>query len=610
MKTIYNLTKPLLFLSLFFLSSYLKAQTNLVGIKDCSNGFHHNLLISLNDSLYAFGENVDGAIGDGTNVNVVSAKALNIKAIGVGTGYNYSFYIKTDSTIMATGSNTNGELGIGNTTTKNVWTALNIASSIHFRQVTGSADHALAVTGSGLVYAWGANDHGEIGDGNTGGGNKQRTSPTQVQVTSNQNLTNIKKVAAGSPSNDNSAGGHSLALSNDGTVWAWGLNSSGQLGDNSTSDKTRAVQVRAIGGAANSVLSNVIDIAASGSSSFALLSDSTVVSWGENGGGQLGSGNTTARSYPGLVKINSTTNIGSIKQISASGAALGDDVLAMLKSDGKIWNVGTNNRGQLGTGTLINQSYAVQNTPALNRTFLKVVGTGHYLLQLSADTLGNYCESGHQISGSFGNGTLADVRMSNATCLTVPIAGVPVTLSAFTAKRTDDNTVVLRWTTETEISNERFEVEYTAHGQEGHEFEVIATINGNGTSFNTNNYQFIHKEADSKHTGYYRLRQIDFNGGFEYHKTIAVKPGAEAGNVYTNPNPTKGTVNITMMEETNTDYSISVMDQTGRILIEKTGHIDSTPISEKIDLNGYDRGFYFITIKTDFGTKIEKVAKQ
>lgn len=604
----HNEKRVFLILSLFALSLGLKAQTGLVGIKDCANGFHHNLLISYTDSLYAFGENVDGQIGDGTNTNVAITKALNVKALGVGTGYNFSFYIKTDSTLMAAGNNSSGELGIGSSTTSmNVWTAISTGvSGLHFRQVAGSANHALAVTGNGVVYAWGLNKAGEVGDNST----NKRTSPVQVQVSSTVNLTNIKKVAAGSPSNNGNTGGHSLALSNDGTVWAWGLNNSGQLGNNSTSNSLRAIQVRAIGGAANSVLSNVIDIAASGSSSFALLSDSTVVSWGENGGGQLGNGTTTARSFPGLVKINSTTNISSIKQITASGAALGDDVLAMLKSNGQIWNVGTNNRGQLGDGTVTNRSYAVQNTPALNRSFLKIVGTGHYLLQLAADTLGNYCESGHQINGSFGNGTLADVYMSNSTCLTIPLVGIPVTLSAFTGKRVGDNTVVLRWTTETEISNDKFDIEYTADGGEGHEFEVIGTVKGNGTSFKSNNYQFIHTQTDNKVTGYYRLRQNDFNGAFEYHKTIAVKPGVEVGNIYSNPNPTKGIVSVTLTEETNTDYVVSVMDQTGRVIFEKTGHIYNNPVSEKIDLNGYDRGFYFITIKTDFGTKIEKIAKQ
>lgn len=603
MKTIYYFTAKAIFtLAVLFTSLNSSAQA-LVGIKDCGNGFHHNLLISLTDTLYVFGENTYGQCGTGNTNDVLSPFCLNVKAIGVAGGYDFSFYIKTDSTIMATGRNSQGNLGIGNTTNQNSWTAVNLSSAIHFKQVAASGTHAVALTGNGLVYAWGDNASGQLGD-NTGA---DRSSPVQVQKSTGGNLTNIKKVAAGSPGTAgltaNSAG-HSIALASDGTVWTWGENGSGQLGDNSTTDRNRAVQVVGIGG--TGVLSNVIDIAASGNSSYALLSDSTVVSWGGNSNGQLGSGNTTSRNFPGRVLVSAGTNITSVKQITASGAAVSDDVLAMLKRDGKIWNVGDNGKGQLGTGNTTNSSFAVQNTPALNRTFLKVIGTGHYLMQLSADTIGNYCESGHQTNGSFGNGTASNANITTATCLTIPIANLPVTLSTFTGKRTDDKTVVLRWSTESEISNDRFDIEYSADGRE---FDVIGDVKGNGTSFNTNDYQFVHKEAASNSVAYYRLKQVDFNGNFEYHKVIVVKPAVES-NVYTSPNPTKGYLTVNMAEETNTDYTISIMDQTGRVLVERTGHIDSNPVGEKFDLNGYDRGFYFVTITTSFGTKVETIAKQ
>ena len=603
MKTIYYFTAKAIFTLAVLFTSLNASSQSLVGIKDCGNGFHHNLLISLTDTLYVFGENTEGQCGNGTTTNVLSPLNVNVKAIGVAGGFNFSFYIKTDSTIMATGRNTAGKLGIGNTTNTTSWTAVNLSSSIHFKQVAASGTHAVALTGNGLVYAWGDNASGQLGDNS----NSDKSSPVQVQKKAGGNLTNIIKVAAGSLgsySGSPTDPGHTVALASDGTVWTWGENGSGELGNNSTTNEKRAVQVVGIGG--TGFLTNVIDIAASGNSTYALLSDSTVVSWGGNASGQLGSGNTTRRNTPGRVLVSAGTNITSVKQITASGAALDDDVLAMLKSNGKIWNVGANGRGQLGNGTTANSSYAIQNTPALNRTFLKVIGTGHYLMQLAADTIGNYCESGHQTNGSFGNGTAANLNVTTATCLTIPIANLPVTLSTFTGKRTDDKTVVLRWSTESEISNDRFDIEYSA---DGNEFDVIGEVKGNGTSFNTNDYQFIHKEAVSNAVAYYRLKQVDFNGNFEYHKVIVVKPAVES-NVYTSPNPTKGYLTVNMAEETNTDYTISIMDQTGRVLVERTGHIDNNPVGEKFDLNGYESGFYFVTITTSFGTKVETIAKQ
>ncbi len=599
MKTFYySFLKACAFFALLFLNLNLLGQ---VGIKDCAIGFHHNLFIGYNDSLYLFGENADGQCGDGSTSNVLTTKAANVKAIAVACGFNYSFYIKTDSTIMASGKNAKGELGIGNTNTKNTWTAVNLASTIHFKQIAASSDHTLALTTTGLVYGWGANKKGEVGDNTT----TQKNSPVLVLKAVGVNLTGVVKVAAGSPDDDNNTGGHSLALASDGTVWAWGLNSSGQLGNGTTGNKSMAVQVVGVNGVG--FLTGVLDIAVSGNSSYALMADSTVVSWGGNADGQLGDGSTTGRTTPNYVKINATTNLTSVKQISASATAKGDDFLAVLKSNGKIWNVGANSKGQLGTGNVTAQTYVVENTPLLNRTYLKVIATGHYQVQLSADTLGNYCESGHQTNGSFGDGSAANTNISSATCLSVPIASLPVALSSFAAKRTDNKVVVLRWSTESEISNDHFEIEYSTDGTE---FETIGSVKGMGTSFTSNSYQFIQKDAANAKTCYYRLKQIDFNGGYEYHKIIAVKSGVEAGNTYAYPNPTKGTMSVTITDETNTDYSISIMDQTGRIVMEKTGYKAANLISEKFDLNGFDSGLYFVTIKTSFGTKIEKILKQ
>ncbi len=595
----YLRAKAIFTLALILTTTNLLSQ---VGIKTCANGYHHNLFITVDDTLWAFGENYDGQIGNGTNTDVYAPYCINIKAISMAGGYNYSLVVKkSDSTIIATGRNTNGELGIGNTTTKNVWTPVNIASTYKFIQVAASADHSLGLTKQGWVFAWGANDKGECGDGTT----TQRTSPVQVQKMSGGQLTAITKVACGSPDDDANTGGHSIALKNDGTVWAWGLNASGQLGDGTGGDRNKAVQVKGIGGIG--FLTNVIDIAASGNSSYALLSDSTVVAWGGNDNGQLGDGTTISRQYPARVKTGLLTNLTSVKQISASSAGLSDDFLAVLRSNGKIWNVGANNRGQLGIGSILPMSYAVANNPATTRTFKEVIATGHYQIQLSNDTLGNYCQSGHQINGSFGNGDPGNYNITGASCMSQNFVTLPVTLSSFTVIKNEANTSIIRWSTATETNNDRFDIEYSADGRE---YDVIATIKGGGTTYNTLNYQYIHKGASKTKTVYYRLKQIDFNGDFEYHKTIVVRPGDVTANIYSYPNPTKGDLSVNLAQETNTDYVITVMDQTGRVIAEKQGHIYNSPVSESFDLNDLDRGVYFVTIKTGFGTTTEKVIKQ
>jgi alpha-tubulin suppressor-like RCC1 family protein len=145
----------------------------------------------------------------------------------------------------------------------------------------------------GTVRAWGSNDRGRLGDGTTTG----RTTPVQVS-----NLSGAQAIAGG--------GTHSLALKTDGTVWAWGNSYSGQLGDGTsgtTTGRTTPVQV--------SNLSGVKAIAGGGLHSVALKTDGTVWAWGRNYGGELGDGTSgTDRTTPVQVK-----NLGGVKAIDAGG---------------------------------------------------------------------------------------------------------------------------------------------------------------------------------------------------------------------------------------------------------------------------------------------------
>jgi len=145
----------------------------------------------------------------------------------------------------------------------------------------GGFNYALGKDGH--VYAWGANNNGQLGDGTT----TQSFKPVQVLKASGVPLTGVVQVAAGIQ--------HGLALLDDHTVWAWGYNFFGQLGNNNNNDSSVAVQV--VSDLSGTVLTGVTDIRAFGSSSMAKVGNVWYV-WGDNTYGQLGNGSTGIVSLP------------------------------------------------------------------------------------------------------------------------------------------------------------------------------------------------------------------------------------------------------------------------------------------------------------------------
>ncbi|HYO73261.1 MAG TPA: RCC1 repeat-containing protein, partial [Archangium sp.] len=168
---------------------------------------------------------------------------------------------------------------------------------------------------------------GQNNEGQLGDGTTTRR-PAPVQVSG---LSRIKAVAASRT--------HSLALRDDGTVWAWGDNSSGQLGDGTDSPRLTPVQVQG--------LSGIKAVTAGDGYSLAVKGDGTLWTWGDNSSGQLGDGTTTRRPNPGQVSgLSDVVAVAAVQE-----GAVGDRHVVALRSDGTVWTWGNNNDGQLGHGT-------------------------------------------------------------------------------------------------------------------------------------------------------------------------------------------------------------------------------------------------------------------
>jgi Regulator of chromosome condensation (RCC1) repeat/Carboxypeptidase regulatory-like domain len=129
------------------------------------------------------------------------------------------------------------------------------------------------------------------------------------------------------------ASNFTVFLKGDGTVWAWGSNSNGQLGNGTTTDSSTPVQV--------SGLSGVTAVAAGSAHAIALKGDGTVWAWGSNSNGQLGNGTTTDSSTP--VQVSGLSGV--------TAVAAGSAYTIALKGDGTVWAWGSNSNGQLGNGT-------------------------------------------------------------------------------------------------------------------------------------------------------------------------------------------------------------------------------------------------------------------
>jgi len=269
------------------------------------------------------------------------------------------------------------------------------------RGLNGSTTtHTLYRKIDGTVWAWGLNNKSQLGDGTT------TSSSTPVQAAPGV-LSGITAVAAGNE--------HSLARKADGTVWAWGSNSNGQLGDNSTTNHAVPVQV--------SGLTNVTAIAAGVNFSLALKADGTVWAWGYNGSGQLGDSSTTDRWTP--VQVGVPTSVA----ISA-----GFDHSVTMTSGGIVWAWGNNSKGQLGNGTTTNSAFPVQAGSGILANVLAISAGNQFTVALLSNYLSSYLWAwGNNSSGQLGNGTNTDsatpLQVSGLTNMTAIAAGQDHTLS-------------------------------------------------------------------------------------------------------------------------------------------------------------------------------------
>jgi alpha-tubulin suppressor-like RCC1 family protein len=282
--------------------------------------------IKTDGTLWTWGYGRYGQLGNGATTGTFStpittfAGGTNWKQVSVG-GRNTAA-IKTDGTLWTWGYGTNGQLGNANTTDRST-PVTTFAGGTNWKQVSAGGDYISAIKTDGTLWTWGFNGNGSLGNAQT----TNRSTP----VTTFAGGKNWKQVSAVS----GTAAPHTAAIKTDGTLWTWGRNQYGNLGNASTTDRSTPVTTFAGG-------TNWKQVSVSRANTAAIKTDGTLWTWGFGSTGELGNGVTT-----GNISTPVTTFAGGTtwKQVNA-----GSDHIVAIKTDGTLWIWGSGDSGRLGNG--------------------------------------------------------------------------------------------------------------------------------------------------------------------------------------------------------------------------------------------------------------------
>jgi uncharacterized repeat protein (TIGR03803 family) len=352
-------------------------------------GGDHSLAILTNGSLWAWGEDDHGQLGDGESSDEVTPEPVGdplcglpslSNAVALAAGSDFSIAIDNNGLVWTWGDGSDdngGELGNGGGTNTSIPASINLSNVV---AVAAGHSHALALRADGTVWAWGS-DVDDDGDDNQGVlgvgsffadlGSYSTNMPVESLIPSGAYITSI------------AAGNYwSLALDSYGRVWGWGNNANGQLGISPDVLLTTNVPVLISG------ISNVVAVAAGWQHAIAITADKTLWTWGHNGSGELGQGSTFSYSTSPIQVVASglSNNVVAI--------AGGNQFTLAVTSNGQLFAFGSNNHSQLGT----NNGGALIPAPTL------VAGISNVVLASAPPMTedGNGC---HSLAVAFGQGT-------------------------------------------------------------------------------------------------------------------------------------------------------------------------------------------------------------
>jgi alpha-tubulin suppressor-like RCC1 family protein len=581
-------------------------------------GAHCTFGVQCDGTLWAWGENNEGQLGDGTTEDKSIPTKVSYTSSGVlsaALGLYFSTATKTDGTLWTWGSTPYSELNDGFGSVKHNPTKIGVDNS--WVSIIAGQDFSAAIKCDGTLWTWGSNVYGQLGNGTF----DFRSIPVKIGLdnswvsidTGDDNLFAIKSngtlwscgsngfsilgytTPSGNHANtlnqvglDNkwvsvSVGNdHCVGLKSDGTIWGWGRNYEGQLGDGTTQNvRDSPIQI--------GNQRDWISIKAGNYYTLAIKANGTLWAWGDNSNFRLGDKTQIAKKLP--TQIGGDNNWVCIQPEVYNTKA--------IKSDGTLWAWGTiSSYREWGDGT---------NAPKIEPTRINNLNNIISLIKVMLyqnvaiirTNRNSLCLMGDNSFGQLGDGTTIDRNIFD--CISFGQTTVPLHLTNYTVKLNHKN-VINTWQTANEINVNHINVQRSFNGVD---FNTIGTVTAKGGG----NYSFTDATLPANaNTLYYRLLTVDNDGSSPPSNVLAVKLNINtAGTLSIFPNPVTGNqFTVILNNLPKGTYQLKLNNILG-IIVNKINFVyDGTTLSKTIDAD-LPAGVYYLSIITQGYSETQKL---